>query len=368
MNLYTAHHEWASRPDDERFSSLADLHRVVKARDDDSMEDLAPDIRSTRVATLEDGRMVVADAAMPRPSILTNWSMGQLAQRLEVPRVLLPRLSPRVVAEVLNDRLARTVEPLPGAALLGHNGEAYPTLRALTSQRYERLWDSKVVEATMARLPDGWRNPVAFEKGERGSEVRPSGLYASDRDVFLFLINGGDALDLGKDGEAHRGIIVWNSEVGAASFGWMEFLFEEVCCNHIIWGASEVNMHRGVHIRGVQEVFNLYLQFLDFLNSRDPSRFMAEVEAARADMAVPVLPDLAKTLDAAVPAFRKHALGTGEVRAALNAMVSEVREPRGSRWDWLQGFTASARRLPHMDARVDLEKRASKALLEGRYA
>ncbi len=38
MNLYDAHRQWSSRPEDERFSSLSDLHSNVVKRDAESRD------------------------------------------------------------------------------------------------------------------------------------------------------------------------------------------------------------------------------------------------------------------------------------------------------------------------------------------
>jgi len=363
MNLYQAHHEWATRPPDERFASLADLYATVKARDEQSTETLAADVRSARVVPLDGGRLGLTDATLAVPRVFTNWSLGQLATRIDVPRNFLPKLSLGVTTDVLNDRLERCGQALPEASLLGWNGSPEPTLRALTSQRYERLWDSKVVGDTQARLPEGWRNPVAYKDGEFGADLVPSGLYASDRDLFMFLIDGGDQVDLGKDGEAHHGFIVWNSEVGAATFGWMAFYFEKVCGNNIIWGAHDVHQFKARHLRGIHDLFAAYQVFLGELRTQDHQGFALAVEAARAELAVKIEATDVATLSQAVPRFKKEGFGAGEVANALASIHQESRDATGSRWDWLQGFTAAARRISHVDARVDLEQRASKALL-----
>jgi hypothetical protein len=305
----------------------------------------------------------LADGSLPAPRIFTNWSLGQLASRLDTPRTFLPKLSTNVAVDVLNDRLARTDGALPSMSLLGWNGSPMPTLRALTSQRYERLWDSRVVEVTKNRLPEGWRNPVAYEGGVFGSELKPSGLYASDRDLFMFLIDGGDSVDLGKDGEAHRGFMVWNSEVGAATFGWMAFYFERVCGNNIIWGARDVHQFKARHLKGIHDLFGSYEVFLQELGRQPHDEFLRCIEAARADLAVKLEATDTATLAVAIPRFKKEGLGAAEVTRALQSIHEESTGATGSRWDWLQGFTAAARSLPHADARTNLEERASKALL-----
>jgi hypothetical protein len=44
-----------------------------------------------------------------------------------------------------------------------------------------------------------------------------SGLYASDRDVFIFLVSDENPVEIGK-ARLGRGFFCWNSETGAATF------------------------------------------------------------------------------------------------------------------------------------------------------
>ena len=71
-------------------------------------------------------------------------------------------------------------------------------------------------------------------------------LYASDRDVFMFLVDDTHPIEVGKlsNGDpdlVFRGFYVWNSEVGKTALGLSTFLLRGVCCNRNIWGAQDVN-------------------------------------------------------------------------------------------------------------------------------
>ena len=76
-------------------------------------------------------------------------------------------------------------------------------------------------------------------------------LYASDRDVFLFLVDGNrdleDPTDTSRSG-LFRGFILRNSDVGAAALTLDVFLFRVVCGNHIIWGFQHVAGFRRRHV------------------------------------------------------------------------------------------------------------------------
>ena len=69
-------------------------------------------------------------------------------------------------------------------------------------------------------------------------------LYASDRDVFLFLVDDRNPIEAGKlsDGSPDlyfRGFYCWNSEVGAKTLGMASFYLRAVCQNRNLWGVED---------------------------------------------------------------------------------------------------------------------------------
>jgi len=65
-------------------------------------------------------------------------------------------------------------------------------------------------------------------------------LYASDRDVFLFLVDDTHPIEAGKlaDGSPDlffRGFYAWNSEVGSKTLGIASFYLRAVCQNRNLW-------------------------------------------------------------------------------------------------------------------------------------
>jgi hypothetical protein len=146
--------------------------------------------------------------------------------------------------------------------------------RCFTSTRYERIWNHKIVgHLQNLQAEDGWRVPPARPAGVEGERTRkateadclsrrvplgvqpgdtvaPAGLYASDRDMFVFMIDDDHTITnpLDKDSPLARGFFLWNSEVGDKSFGLTTFLYDGVCGNHIVWGAQEVTELRLRHV------------------------------------------------------------------------------------------------------------------------
>jgi len=87
-----------------------------------------------------------------------------------------------------------------------------------------RIWNSEITSRLCdleARGP--WQPaPAAFD-GSRG-------LYMGDRDLFAFMVDSGRRIfEKLPGGGLSRGFFVWNSEVGAASFGIQTFFYEYVC-------------------------------------------------------------------------------------------------------------------------------------------
>lgn len=373
--LSQANREWATRPEDERFKSIADMHAAVTKRWRNS-KDGRIDMRGTRLEVNGHIRLIGGAGGTAN---LTHWSAGQLCTRLGVPRDLLTKLDPSTASAVLNDRLPKSIAEgdVMGSQriLITADDDGQRTLRALHGDQYDRVWDSQITKALLDWLPEGWRNPVAYAKGKYGAGLEPSGLYAGDRDMFAFFIDGGDWTDhepgtFSVDGEQfNHGFFVWNSEVGAKSFGYMTFMFDVVCGNHYVWNARNVSEVRKVH-RGNGASRGLYA-FREYLNrlhdvKQDEESFVRAVRAAKAELAVPVKGASAakklETLDLAYKAFN-GSFTKNEITLALDAMLREEKNVTGSRYDWLAGFTAVAREYGNADDRSKLEVTASKVLL-----
>jgi hydroxypyruvate isomerase len=130
-----------------------------------------------------------------------------------------------------------------------------------------------------------------------------------------------------------------------------------VCANRILWG---VEQKKEITFRHSQNAPGRFLRearpMLANFAQANTAAVVAGVEAAKA----PVLPDERKDKIAWI---MKHANVT-QVRAvaALNAVEREEHRICRSVWDVAQGLTAVARRIPHQDQRVDLERAAKRIL------
>lgn len=365
-NLYKAHNQWATRPSDERFQSLSALATAVAERKDTSVEvdQSLEDFGKVRCSVDESGVLTFGGLYM------TPWSASQVASKVGAPYSYLSKLTPDLAAANLNEGLARFAgqEDHRDVKLLmqpGSESDPGSVLRAVTSQGYARIWDREVVSAVQ-EWAEGFDLPLAYGGGEFGAAKVPTGAYASDRDVFIFMVNDTDRIELGGGETLGRGFMVWNSEVGKTSFGWMSFLFDYVCGNHIVWGAREVRSFKVRHVGQARKALTTFPTMIQKLKARGGQ--MAEQEALRTAIS---LEFGTAHDDETVEAVQKHAatrrvkLTSAEIHRALDKAEEEADGHVGSPfslWGVVSGLTASAREYPHIDKRLDLEVRAGKLL------
>ena len=183
----------------------------------------------------------------------THWSFGQLAALVGAPAAYLRQLP----------------APLAGInlqyGLTAHRAEQVKTLevddgrvelRAVTGPDYGRIYDHELVEAVHRIAGDGtgdtrWKVPgvLDWSRGVYNPRVdatrETTTLYASDRDVFLFLVDDLNPIEPGglPDGTPDvffRGFYCWNSEVGAKTLGMASFYLRAVCQTAIfmVWKTS----------------------------------------------------------------------------------------------------------------------------------
>ena len=232
----------------------------------------------------------------------------------------------------------------------GHN-----ILRAMTSTSYGRIWDSQVVDAVEKVNHDGrWVIPAASYATT--NPKRATTLYASDRDVFIFLVDPKNPIEINGE-QLFRGFYTWNSEVGSAVFGLCTFLYRYVCDNRIIWGQTDVKELRIRHTGGAPERFAYEGQRV---RGRMPtSQPRASCRASRPRR----MPKSRST--------RATGYGRGLVaEAGIHEVPGQGQrrdrqaEQGGVRsvWDVVNGITAYARSISHTDARVELETKAGKLM------
>lgn len=350
-NLYDAHRQWLVRPPDERFPDLDALYAFTNQRKGQSSEEVR-NLHHVGLTVTPDSAIAVNGDSPP--AYLTNWAFTQLGTAVGAPPRYLRTLPPEMVCDCLDYGLRhsdgrckimlRTMPKGGGEQMLA---------AAFTGPAYGRIWDADVVESLMAAIAGtGWHVPPA--RPNYGSEH--SGLYASDRDVFAFLVNDEQPVEVG-NARLGRGFFIWNSETGAASFGLTTFLYNYVCGNHIVWGAEHVSELRIIHRHKAPDRF--YRDALPILNRFVENRPLA---AEVTDMVGRATEQKTGTsLEEVLSWFAPKPFTKREVTAGYQAALEEGDDPANV-WGMVQGLTAHARRLSYTDARVDLERRAGALL------
>lgn len=346
------HQQWMSRPNDQRFLSLADLAASVASRKSRSVEFNLTDPEVTIVG--EDLQIKGARGT----AAMTHWSFGQMCRLSKAPSDYLRTLPPVLAAANLQWSLEKRQdrgEPVKILATCDTSGSSVEC-RAITSATYGRVWDSEVVTA-LQRLGTDWHVPAASYSAT--DPLRATTLYASDRDIFIFLCRD-EAIEIGSGQALHRGIMAWNSEVGSASFGLATFTYDRLCDNRIIWGVSDKIELRIRHtsgapariVREVQPMLAAYVQ-------EDSKKIASTVQAAKACQ-------VGTDKDSVITWMMKRGFNKSQSNAAYTSAERDSRKqglnPR-SLWGLVQGATDYAHEIAHTDTRVEIE-RAAGALLD----
>lgn len=355
--ITTASHQWASRPTDERFTSLTDMLAHFETVRQQSREVVVP---SRRIHALPDpdnkGMQIVGPNGHAYTP--THWSFGQLAQLAEAPAGYIRTLPSPIAADCINYGLQfkRDIEDV--GVLLQRNGDNI--LRAATGPRYGRIWNEDVIRHMVDRFGDGttgqWRVPGEFRQAVTVTKDNTT-LYASDRDFFVFLADETNQIELpnrrdGKPGSMARGFFVWNSEVGSATFGLATFLYDYVCCNRMIWGADRFTEIRLRHTVSAPDRFldELKPALVTYANNSTETITSAIENARNAQ--------LGDKLDA----FLTERFGKRSVEPLKTIHKLEEGRPIETLWDVATAATAKARSIEWQDERVAMEREAGRVL------
>jgi hypothetical protein len=357
--LMQASHQWATRPSDERFTSLPDMLEMMTALRQHSKALVVSSRRLQAAPVEKDGKALMLLGPNGAPVNVTHWSFSQLAQRAGAPAGYLRDLPAPLAADCINYGLqhVRDIEEL--GVLLHKPKGGMAEARAVTGPNYGRVWNAVVVAALIKRFGNGvtgdFRVPAEF--GQRVAITKENTtLYASDRDMWVFLADEDHRIEVpdrrnGKRGMLARGFFVWNSEVGKCTLGLASFLYDYMCGNHIIWGAQgyeeiKIRHSSGAPDRWIEEVAPA-IEAYSTSSAKGVVKLIADAKQKRID-------DVDKFLETR---FTKS-----QVSAIKAAHVADEDRPIETLWDATVGVTAYARGMQYMDTRVELEREGGKIL------
>lgn len=270
-NLYEASNQWAQRPSDERFWTVDELLAATQSyRASATVSNNVP--WSTLHVEMCSGSEPMLVGRTGKAALLTHHGFEQVCQHASAPAGYLRTLQPQTACTALNETLHAQANGRQAQVLFHKRNDGQYLVRALTSPKYTRVWDCEVADRLGNMVAQGWRVPparpassdsrarpataadISMRGGHSGLSVKvgdmiaPAGLYASDHDLFCFLVNEARTIELPGGRTLARGFFVSNSEVGDRALKLTTFLYDYVCGNHIVWGAEDVREARFVHM------------------------------------------------------------------------------------------------------------------------
>ena len=363
--------QWISRGFDEKYLSLSALLGKTKARreiaverriDTSKIEFFAPEPKT--MADIHDLSMGLPGGDVISP---THYSFGQLCGLAKAPAGHYRTLPSQIVSDALTygmryNRAAETVKLY----------SAGDELRAATGPEYGRIYDAEVVEAVMQIAGEGlgdarWKIPGVLDwqtmiyNPDAPVTIDSTTLYASDHDVFIFLVDDRNPIEVGKlpDGSPDlmfRGFYVTNSETGSGALKIVAFYLRAVCMNRNLWG-----------VEGFEEISMIHSKYA-------PSRFIEEARPALASFANGSTKKLIDGVNAAKAAkvadneedaisfLASRKFTRSQIASVLETAEREEGRPARTVWDMAQGITAVARNISQTDDRIAFELEARKLL------
>lgn len=349
--LFHAHMQWRKRPADERYKTLKDLHAVTLARKQASVSSRVRLPELTFAPTEGDGLSIVSrNGTQVAP---THWSLSQLCNYTGVPVEWLRRVDTSLASDNLNWGMRHSERS--ELVMLWANVSQPGIVRCFNTPSYGRLWDADVVDWVRAVTEDesnGWKRPPA-----RTDDKYPSGYYAGDRNIFIFMVNDRVRIDDGTPAGLGRGFFVWNSEVKQMSFGFSGFLYRYVCGNHIVWGAESLFSIRMPHLgegmsRRAASEFN---RIISAYVSSSAAQDQMVIDAARKKQ---VAPNPAETVE------WLNKRGFPEKQAVeIVARAERAGDDPTNLWNIINAATSWSQELfQHADGRDAFDRKASQLL------
>lgn len=377
--LDRAHRQWATRPIDQRFWTIEEA-KLASFRHYESRVEKAFPLASLRVQPTADN-----DLALVNPNggaaEFTNFSFGQFCSMVGAPSAALAKRSAPLVANYLNECIRDTAADREVQCLVYLNGHA--TVMCMTGMAYARIHNWELLDR-LGNLPDGWMIPPArpahddprarpctvedlekwkdFGVGQwipLGSLIAPAGVYVSDRDMFVFLVNRNRYVDLpgGKE-VVYRGFFISQSEFGDRALNVETFNYESICGNHFCWGASNVVSFTFRHVGQIRDKFAPAYAAAIKSADKDTSEERKRITAAQSF-------DLGQTKDEVIDWITgKSILGAKKAEAAY-AVAEQFADIHGSprsAWGFASGVTRLSQDTGYQNEREVLDRAAGKVL------
>lgn len=399
MELFQASNQWQNRPADQRFASLDALYNSTfdyfNKRSEKEVQ-----LKALKVEPSPSGELMLTGEN--NAARFTHHGFGQFCSLMKYTQTVTPpgeepstvsapagylrACPPQLAALNLNFGILQSAADRKLQMLFHREDNGGLLVRAATGTVYSRYWNWNVAKFLQS-LPRGWRVPPArpssnsdpktirkatqsdlIDAGKFGLSIRlgddiaPAGIYASDHDMFVFMVNEDQMLrnQPGNPGGLARGFFVTNDEVGSGSLRFTCFLYDTVCGNHIVWGAQKVMEVRLRHVgQSLQSrVIDATHEMVKF-SGRSAQVDEALIQSARTKL-------LGSTKDQVIEMVNdKHGWvpkkRAEEAYAMAEKYVQHHGDPR-SAWGFMSGLTRLSQQTTYADQRDTLDRAARKVL------
>lgn len=361
--------EWYSRPEDQRFVDLDSMYVSCRLSANSSEARIIDSDKVKVIASQSDPdtlSLILPAERSHQPEMVvkpSHWSFGQLCGLVSAPASYLRKLpAPLAGVNLQYGLVNHRAEKVKSYTTI--NGESH--LRAVTGPEYGRIHDYEIVSAVKKIAGNGvsdthWRVPGIFGKPLDAVTKRNTTLYASDRDVFIFLVDEQNPITIGTlpSGDpdiVYRGFYIWNSEVGSRSFGIATFLYRGVCQNRIIWGQQDFQELTFRHSKGAPSRFLAQAApALEHYANASTAQIVQGITSAKESI-------VARDDESRVKFLKGRGFTNGQAQKVIDRVLTEEGHAPSSIWDFVQGITAVARDIPHQNDRVDMELKAAAIL------
>lgn len=340
--LNRANRELGRRSPDEWFDSLEDGIAFVEDRASKSVDHRFL-VKQAEVTVESDGSLTLNTPTFKSP--FNHTSFVQFARQVEAPVDWLFKTDPELAATNINYAIQKKGASNPYLELKALDYDSGSYLRAVNSDSYGRLFDYfplKLAAEVQARSGGEFFFPKTWDKQIRG-------LAIGERDMFVFMINGGSMVE-GPKNEINLGFFLGNSEIGYRSLLGQFFMHNGVCGNLFVWGAKMLSEIKFRHSKHMMQRFNEEA-IPQIMAIEAPN--VEPIQVAFRNMAQKSLPEPKKTLELLVK--------FGYTKKQSDNILEYAEREEGTcsnAYDLYQGATAMARDASYLDSTIELSRQA----------
>jgi inosine/xanthosine triphosphate pyrophosphatase family protein len=266
-----------NRQPDTQFQQLTNLIEAARVEKEGSKQYA---IAAKGIKFVDNGGNLAIDSADVRVQPgrpLTHYSLMQASRMAKLDTDVIRRLfvlNRRDLAiENLNVLFPRDYAEMKMLLL-----DPQQRVRALNGGDYSRLWDHDMFAAVDSLLVKNGFVPAVSTRGT-GSLLSPgqAALFRGDQTSFGFFFSNDQEM---KDylGGMQQGIMVWNSEVGARSFGYNTFYFRQDSGTFLVGDIRNDKLNRFVHRGNIHKGFREFLMVLAEASEDVNSRREADLQ------------------------------------------------------------------------------------------